>query len=78
MRLKNAKHMKIMKIHFSFKNKLQGICMIYQKLTIYIHILNTKRVHNSICMKARTQGYTYISISFEQELHIHEAKHAQK
>ena len=57
--------MKIIKIHFSykdenpknsffiFKNKLLGICMIYLKLTICIHIPNIKRVFDIICMKAR-------------------------
>ena len=56
---------KIMKIHFSIKdekhknsffilkNKLLGICMIYPKLTICIHIPNIKRVYDMICMKAR-------------------------
>ena len=52
--------------------------MIYPKLTICIHIPNIKRVHNVNCMKASDSRVTCISISFEQELHIHEAKHAQK
>jgi len=53
--------MKIMKIHFSFKDKLQGICMIYQKLTICIHIPNIKGVYDMIWMKARySRVYMYI------------------
>ena len=43
----------IMKIHFSSKNILLGICMIYPKLTICIHIPNIKEFIKCICMKAR-------------------------
>ena len=35
------------------KNKLLGICMIYLKLTICIHIPNMKRVYDIVCMEAR-------------------------
>ena len=37
---------------FHFKNKLLGICMIYPKLTICIHIPNIKRDYNVNGMKA--------------------------
>ena len=68
-------NMNIMKIHFSFKDKLQGICMIYSKLKICIHIPNIKWVQNRVLHeKQMTQGYTCIFNSFGQGLHIHEAK----
>jgi len=42
------------------KNKLQGICMIYPKLTICIHIPTKKKVHNSIYMKASDSRGTHV------------------
>ena len=46
-RAQNINHVKIIKIHFSLKIRLQSIFMIYSKLTICIHIPNIKRVYDN-------------------------------
>ena len=69
----------IMKIYFSFKYKFLGICMIYPKLIICIHISNIQRVHNINCMKANdSKGIHVYLLVLNKKLHIHEANHTHK
>ena len=62
------------KIIFHKNTNLHGICMIYPKLTIHIHIPNIKESIKVFAWRQETHGYTCIFIRFELKIHIHEVK----